>query len=1172
MSRTGDVGSAKRQSPSHSTRLMDGEVSYWISTLHWPSSVVFCEYGKFLGDGVDVVAIGTCRQVYFYRFGGGSDTQLIKTFNVKEGHSVNNGTRVRIKGTESDALFLVTGRGVPMMVVNDGWRFRTILPGDSTIRRYWSESNQKDPAHIVVHKAGNIVVVGNRHGPLYILSRDDHVLKLDGKRLKDITLETVYPYVAQLSFPTFSAYPCSRGDVIRSVGLVDADELPVLMVHRTKGDSEVLEFYTFDYRSKRFFVSGIDNLSNKREDTGKTAWGFAGMDGGFSQGFLLYITKDKYLFSHHRILKTEKKLFKDQVALCKDGSNVEYMAYSDCSKLESNQMVRIMPRNVIGRVVKQTYEADPENGIEFLCCLIDTNSMDEYSEIQDDFPIIYTTPKSENAELNHGVEVMTNGSLLGKQATNDSPGEVSSIVKVSETMFLASTVDHRLLRITVEGYDVVYHCMGEFPTCAFFKILSEGYVLARTLDNSLIIFKLCSKEGDGWTFDILGQMGNLAPIVDGGLSSIDGDVRKGSLKLITRDIHLDSVVSFFRGHKPTSMIAEIEGLIDNIWLLYKPNSTSMLLISTTNGGMMVFSLSMATGDIHQLEDVPWIDSETKTILMSQISEDLAVQVTENAICYINIKSKKDQNWKIINRQVFGEKIHFAVAPSDNCKRAVCSVGRSRLVSLNEALEPLVTRDFDIDIAGLAADENGDYVVASFWDSTVHLLDGNTLATMDIKTVENGLARSLLFTEPRTLLVGAADGALLTHKIEDNRFCHIRKKSIGNKPVQLQHLILNSKEFLCSSDSCFVVDTQGNVVSRLLTDYARPISLPQARQDKECLLALCHDRFVEIVLLDTDCDTVIGEHQKFSDYKSQVHGVSMVAEFHLVALLEAREGTVTEKGGTQLAVTLLDEYTGQIAKQHVSATIGEEPLCIEYVYLDGTHYLVVGTQRLNAKGTAYDEGYLHLFCLYKDSEGRVEMVHVDGMNVPAVPGCLVSSPDVPEADFLVGLGSIVFPMKLEPFQPTEDFGRFVRSKFPNNGSAVNSTGPIMCIHTFSNTIAIADALGGIRIYNISQNPKTTSKPQVGHIQEWPTAISLLNESHCIVSTMNGNLYTLEVNSSNSTQKQHLLCQSGSYQTGEIITKIINLDSTKAYLLGKEGGIYLFGVEPDYPEILTHEAFR
>lgn len=106
---------------------MEGEGSYWISTLHWPSSVVFCDYGQFLEDGVDVVAIGTRRQIYFYRFGGGSDTQLISTFNVKEGHYVNNGMKVRINGTGIDALFFVTDRGAPMMVVYDGRTFRTIL-------------------------------------------------------------------------------------------------------------------------------------------------------------------------------------------------------------------------------------------------------------------------------------------------------------------------------------------------------------------------------------------------------------------------------------------------------------------------------------------------------------------------------------------------------------------------------------------------------------------------------------------------------------------------------------------------------------------------------------------------------------------------------------------------------------------------------------------------------------------------------------------------------------------------------------------------------------------------------------------------------------------------------------------------------------------------------------
>lgn len=163
-------------------------------------------------------------------------------------------------------------------------------------------------------------------------------------------------------------------------------------------------------------------------------------------------------------------------------------------------------------------------------------------------------------------------------------------------------------------------------------------------------------------------------------------------------------------------------------------------------------------------------------------------------------------------------------------------------------------------------------------------------------------------------------------------------------------------------------------------------------------------------------------------------------------------------------------------------------------------------------------------------------------------------------------------EIRTFPTTEAFGRFVKSNFPHNETPVHSTGPIMCIHTFSNTIAIADIFGVVKISTINQNSKTASNHQIGHIQEWPAAISLLNESHCIVTTMNGNLYTFEVNSGRSDQKLHLLQQSGSYQTGEIITKIINLDSTKAYLLGKDGGIYLFGVEADYPEVLTREAFR
>lgn len=1222
---------------------------YWLSTLHWPSSISFCQYGQFMHAGDDIVAIGTRGQIFLYKFHP-QTTEHVFTYTIGHGEMINNAVKFRPRWCQLDLLFIVTDSGTPIVLMYDGSTGEFYTSVYSGKRRLFKAPTRQSVLIAIDDIGGLITFASQQESQLFImyLDKEQEGQLKDEERLKKPQLDRI--------FPIFNRQKFEYGDTFYDLQFQPSSEIgvgPRLAVHMRENGNETLTIFLFYEKAIKFIVaaSGMLGKSSIQTSHGKMLYTKVRFSESSSSANGTVDSSAIYFNSQNEISITplgiptwaDNEYLKDNLAIVhiEDGSTRDktnvYITSSDGFDLEAGQLINLKPDDkkvVVIRVNRRPVKYSGRN-TEQLVIVASPAPMRisdrQYSSFRDPKEV-YTLPDVRGEDFKNGLpEIPVNNDLFKPSVISPvssfswpiSP-KIDSAIQISELRFLATTsdTDKRLLLIELNSrkskfknqeFPITYMYLGEFPESALLTKLSDANFVAKTADESLVIFQLDTafiekvlSQNKRWNkdyidvgegkqgFKILGKMANIAPIVSGDLSSIDGQVSHGSLKVITRNDSPGHVLSFTRGYKPSAIKGEIEGLnCDGLWLLNGGVTSSdgvvndqqikILIASAVNSNAtLAFAIIDSLNDLWQLDQWKEIELNKRTLLIESIEDSTGggsiLQVTTDSVSWLR------NNGKLLHRQLFegeDEKIHFAVVNSKN-KHVVCSIGRSRLVVLDETLNISVTKEFDIDISALAISNGGEYLAASFWDSKVNLLNPLTLDVYTTKLVDSRLPRSLLFSSADMVLqVGTADGTLLTLEIARDTFSldEISRISIGCDQVCLQKMDHSVNNILAYSDSSFIVNGKGKITSRLLAGSNRmPLVIQDNNNDDDnntvpsdegvVLLGVPHDDRLELMEIDMTNDEPANEYHQFNYRKGKYFDITSIPKFNVIASLYMSTDDSNCTIGSAF-VEIADEFTGNVLNKEVLSGLREEPLCIEYVkgesFLFNSNnegYLVIGSQLYDFDTDKYN-GILRLYAIYRSSEGEMVLSLVDDFNLGSPPGCISCSPDIPEVDFIVGTGPYIKPMKLEPYlEAHNDFCRLTHAKFPNE-LAIFASAPILCADAFGSSIVTVDMFGVVKMSHISrQDDNERFVAKVCLTKAWPSDILLLNETTCLYTDMNGRIILLKTLERELDDDNDILYVDAAYPIGEVITKIIPIpspicDIARAYLLGRDGGVYLFG---------------
>ncbi|KAF2863779.1 hypothetical protein K470DRAFT_254672 [Piedraia hortae CBS 480.64] len=641
-----------------------------------------------------------------------------------------------------------------------------------------------------------------------------------------------------------------------------------------------------------------------------------------------------------------------------------------------------------------------------------------------------------------------------------------------------------------------------------------------------------------------------------------GAFADGSLRSIRSGVNLQRVGS----------LGDMGAPIEALFSLRRGASADTLLISSA-AGSRVFCFD-SEGNVNEADALGGLVLDEQTVYAANV-DDLLIQVTPSTVLATNLED--------------GVAFDSWQPPTSKSIIAVAAVGEKLLISIegtqlivlaleNGHFNVLAERTFDDDkqVSCIAFSPSAPNVCfAGFWSSgEVSSLDVKTLDTIASQRVAEGeiiLPRSLAVTQivsnqPPTLLVGLADGTVVSYLIESAEQPFAARRSIILGAQQPELAIIPRSDsgtenvFVSSEYSSLIYGSEGHIAYSAITD-----------EDAQRVCSFDCEAFPGAIAMAVDSEVklaIIGEERitKIQTLKvgESARRMAYSGAYKAFGLGCVKRSIVGEDEVLESHFKLVDEVTFKVLDTYPFNPDELVESVIRCAFEDedtdnARDRFVVGTARLDDSEPGANEGGIYIFEIDAQRKLKVVCVH----NTYAPVRCLGICHD----HIVAGLVKTVVIYESR----TESNGLRLSKK----AAYRTSTAPIdLCVSADHNTIAVADLMKSITILNFDPATYDLTETSRHFDSIWTTAVAAVGPPagettpSYLLSSASGRLILLQSNTTGATalDRRHLEPIS-EMSLGEAINRIHplshNLHPTssaivlpRAFLATVNGGVYIF----------------